>query len=50
MDVVEWQLYSMDELIDISDKIGFGKVSFYSDFTDQEAKDEDSRIQVIFQK
>jgi SAM-dependent methyltransferase len=50
MDVIEWQLYSISELRAIGKKIGFHKMSFYTDFSNQVATDEDSRIQVIFLK
>ncbi len=50
MDLVEWQLYSIDDLKKISKKIGFDSISFFTDFSDQEAGENNSRIQVIFKK
>ncbi len=50
MDVIEWQLYSINELREISQKIGFDEISFYTDFSNQVATADDSRFQAIFQK
>ena len=50
MDVIEWQLYSINELREISQKIGFDEISFYTNFSNQVATADDSRFQAIFQK